>query len=82
MGGGLRPRAVRGHRGDRQLRGLKLARHLKDAGIAVVEVERPKRRHLRRRGKSDPIATRRPPPERCWPAKRPESPKAATVGRR
>ncbi len=55
MGGGLRPRAVRGHRGDRQLRGLKLARHLKDAGIAVVEVERPKRRHLRRRGKSDPI---------------------------
>jgi transposase len=32
-----------------------LARHLKAAGIAVVEVERPKRRHLRRRGKSDPI---------------------------
>jgi transposase len=35
--------------------GAGLARHLKDAGIAVVEVERPKRRHLRRRGKSDPI---------------------------
>jgi hypothetical protein len=32
-----------------------LARHLEAAGIAVVEVERPKRRHLRRRGKSDPI---------------------------
>jgi transposase len=32
-----------------------LARHLKAAGIAVAEVERPKRRHLRRRGKSDPI---------------------------
>jgi transposase len=33
-----------------------LARHLKAAGIAVVEVERPKQRHLRRRrGKSDPI---------------------------
>ena len=24
-------------------------------GIAVVEVQRPKRRHLRRKGKSDPI---------------------------
>lgn len=35
--------------------GAGLARHLKTAGIAVVEVERPKRRHLRRRGKSDPI---------------------------
>ena len=34
--------------------GARLARHLKAAGIAVVEVERPKRRHLRRRGKSDP----------------------------
>jgi transposase len=34
--------------------GAGLARHLKAAGIAVVEVERPKRRHLRRRGKSDP----------------------------
>jgi len=35
--------------------GAGLARHLKAAGIAVLEVERPKRRHLRRRGKSDPI---------------------------
>lgn len=35
--------------------GAGLARHLKAAGIAVVEVERPKRRHLRRKGKSDPI---------------------------
>jgi transposase len=34
--------------------GAGLARHLKAAGIAVVEVERPKRRHLRRNGKSDP----------------------------
>jgi transposase len=31
-----------------------LTRHLKAAGIAVVEVERPKRRHLKRNGKSDP----------------------------
>jgi transposase len=35
--------------------GAGLARHLRAAGISVTEVERPKRRHLRRRGKSDPI---------------------------
>jgi transposase len=35
--------------------GAGLARHLKAAGIAVVEVERPKRRHRRRNGKSDLI---------------------------
>ncbi len=35
--------------------GAGLARHLKPAGVSVVEVERPKRRHLRRKGKSDPI---------------------------
>lgn len=33
--------------------GAGLARFLKTAKIAVVEVQRPKRRHLRRRGKSD-----------------------------
>lgn len=32
-----------------------MARHLKANGIEVLEVERPKRRHLRRSGKSDPI---------------------------
>ena len=35
--------------------GAGLARHLKAASVAVVEVERPKRRHLRRHGKSDSI---------------------------
>jgi transposase len=35
--------------------GAGLARRLKAAGIAVVGVQRPKRRHLRRNGKSDPI---------------------------
>lgn len=35
--------------------GAGLARHLKAAGISVVEVERPKRPHRRRNGKSDPI---------------------------
>ena len=39
--------------------GAGLARHLKAAGIAVMEVERPKRRHLPRRGKSDPIDAER-----------------------
>lgn len=33
--------------------GAGLARHLKAAQIPVLEVERPKRRHLRRKGKSD-----------------------------
>jgi transposase len=35
--------------------GAGLARYLRAAGISVVEVERPKRRHLQRNGKSDPI---------------------------
>jgi transposase len=35
--------------------GAGLARYLRAAGISVVEVKRPKRRHLRRNGKSDPI---------------------------
>jgi transposase len=39
--------------------GAGLARYLKAAGIAVMEVERPKRRHLSRRGKSDPIDAER-----------------------
>ncbi len=33
--------------------GAGLARHLKSVGIGVFEIERPKRRHLRRKGKSD-----------------------------
>ncbi|MDP9484442.1 MAG: transposase [Actinomycetota bacterium] len=35
--------------------GAGLSRHLRAGGIEVLEVERPKRRHLRRKGKSDPI---------------------------
>lgn len=35
--------------------GAGLARFLRSEGVDVLEVERPKRRHLRRRGKSDPI---------------------------
>ena len=33
--------------------GAGLARYLRAVGIRVLEVERPKRRHLRRKGKSD-----------------------------
>ena len=35
--------------------GAGLTRHFKTAGIPVVEVQRPKRRHLRRNAKSDPL---------------------------
>jgi transposase len=35
--------------------GAGLARHLRDAGIHVVEVDRPDRRVRRRQGKSDPV---------------------------
>jgi transposase len=35
--------------------GAGLAQHLRTKGVEVLEVERPKRRHLRRKGKSDPI---------------------------
>lgn len=43
------------NRGDQSSYGAGLARHLKSVGIAVFEVQRPKRRHQRRNGKSDPI---------------------------
>jgi transposase len=46
---------MRRDRRDQQSYGAGLVRHLKAAGISVMEVERPKRRHLRRNGKSDPI---------------------------
>jgi transposase len=35
--------------------GTGLARYLTSVGVAVAEAERPKRRHLRRNGKSDPL---------------------------
>ena len=35
--------------------GVGLARHLHDAGVEVVEVDRPNRQKRRRLGKSDPI---------------------------
>ncbi len=51
---GLGPVACAGVEGTSSY-GAGLARYLSRVGIAVVEVERPKRRHLRRRrGKSDP----------------------------
>jgi transposase len=56
LGGALWFREVRWGRRYQQLRGLKLARHLKARGIEVLEVERPKgrRRSPRRNVKSDP----------------------------
>jgi transposase len=59
--------------------GAGLARHLKAAGISVMEVERPKRRHLRRKGKSDPIDAEAERPGPCWPARRSESLRAPTA---
>jgi transposase len=60
--------------------GAGLAHHLKAKGVEVLEVERPKRRHLRRKGKSDPIDAEAAARDQSWPAIRPESPRAATAG--
>ena len=62
--------------------GAGLARYLKAAGISVMEVERPKRRHLRRNGKGRTPSMRRLLLGRCWPTIRPENPRAVMVRRR
>ena len=80
LGAELRYRGMRRCRGDGQL--WDRARYLRAAGISVVEVERPKRRHLRRNGKSDPIVMRRLRLGRSWPTIQLESPKAATASLR
>jgi transposase len=59
--------------------GAGLARHLEAAGIAVVEVERPKRRHLKAAAASPIPSTRRRPPGRFWPARRRACPRAGTA---
>lgn len=59
--------------------GAGLARHLKAVGIPVMEVERPKRRHLRLNGKSDTIDAEAAA-RRYWLTRQPESPRAATGG--
>jgi transposase len=53
---------------------------LKAAGISVVEVERPKRRHRHRKGKSDPIDAEAAARTGKRPARLSESPRAATDG--
>jgi hypothetical protein len=78
LGGRIWPREVCRDRRNQQLRSLKLARHLKASGISVMELERPKRRHLRRKGKSPIPSTRRQRPGQCWLARRSESLRAAT----
>src|SRR5215213_1537548 len=62
-----------------QLRSSGLARYLKAAGIEVMEVERPKRRHLRRNGKGRTPSMRRLLLGRSWPTTRPENPRAVMV---
>ena len=62
-----------------QLRSSGLARYLKAAGIEVMEVERPKRRHLRRNGKGRTPSMRRLLLGRSWPTTRPENPRALMV---
>jgi transposase len=59
--------------------GAGLARYLKAAGISVMEVERPKRRHLRRNGKGRTPSMRRLLLGRCWPTTQPENPRAVMV---
>jgi transposase len=59
--------------------GAGIARHLKAAGISVMEVERPKRRHLRRKGKSDPIDAQAAARAGNRPARRSENPRAPTA---
>jgi transposase len=62
--------------------GAGLARYLKAAGISVMEVERPKRRHLRRNGKGRTPSMRRLLLGRCWLTTQPENPRAVMVRRR
>jgi transposase len=62
--------------------GAGLARYLKAAGISVMEVERPKRPHLRRNGKGRTPSMRRLLLGRCWPRTQPENPRAVMVRRR
>ena len=59
--------------------GAGLARYLKAAGISVMEVERPKRRHLRRNGKGRTPSMRRLLLGRSWLMTRPENPRALMV---
>jgi transposase len=51
---GFAPSGALGYRRHQQLRGLKLARHLKSRGIQVLEVERRRRGSRRNVEKSDP----------------------------
>jgi transposase len=59
--------------------GAGLTRYLRAGGISVVEVERPKRRHLRRNGKGRTLLMRRLRLGRCLPTIQLESPRAATA---
>ncbi len=60
--------------------GVGLVRHLRKAEIPVFEVERPKRRHLRRDGKSDSRDAEAAAAGRCFRVRQQENPRAQTVG--
>ena len=59
--------------------GAGLARHLKDAGISVMEVERPLSAAISGATANPTPSTRRQQRGRCWPARRSESPRAQTA---
>jgi transposase len=60
--------------------GAGLARHLRAAGISVMELGRPKRRLRASGATANPTpSTRRQQLGRCWPVRRSESPRAQTA---
>ena len=59
--------------------GARLVRHLKAAGISVMEVERPLSAAISGATASQTPSMRRQQRGRCWPARRSESPRAQTA---
>jgi transposase len=58
--------------------GAGLARYLRAMVVPVMEIERPKRRHLRRKGKGRTLSMPRSLLGRCSPARRRAYPRAQT----
>ena len=79
LGGGLRSGVLCAGVEGTGSYGAGLARYLKAAAISVMEIERPKRRHLRRNGKGRTLSMRRLLLGRSWPTTRPENPRAVMV---
>jgi len=60
--------------------GAGLARYLRAMVVPVMEIERPKRRHLRRKGKGRTLSMPRSLLGRCSPARRRAYPRAQKTG--